>query len=49
MNFQDDFPSVPFDNFNDHYVLIFDVTSMHDATESGHYPEVAGEPLRLEL
>ena len=49
MNFQDDIPSIPNDNFNDHYVLVFDLTSMQDATENCHYPELVGEPLRLEL
>ena len=49
MNFQDDIPSVPIDNFKDHYVLVFDLTSMQDATEKCHYPELVGEPLRLEL
>ena len=24
MNFQDDIPSIPIDNFKDHYVLVFD-------------------------
>ena len=28
MNFQDDIPSIPIDDFNDHYVLVFDLTSM---------------------
>ena len=49
VNFQDDIPSNPIDNFNDHYVLVFDLTSMQDATENCHYPELVGEPLRLEL
>ena len=49
MNFQVDIPSIPIDNFKDHYVLLFDLTSMQDATESCHYPELVGEPLRLEL
>ena len=49
MNFQDDIPSIPIDNFKDHYVLVFDMTSMQDATENCHYPELVGEPLRLEL
>ena len=31
MNFQDDIPSFPVDNFKDHYVLVFDLTSMQDA------------------
>ena len=49
MNFQDDIPSIPLDDFKDHYVLVFDLTSMQDATENCHYPEFVGEPLRLEL
>ena len=49
MNFQDDNPSIPIGNFKDHYVLVFDLTSIHDATENCHYPELVGETLRLEL
>ena len=49
MNFQDDIPSIPIDNFKDHYILVFDLTSMQDATKNCHYPELVGEPLRLEL
>ena len=49
MNFQDDIPSIPVDNFKDHYVIVFNLTSMQGATEHCHYPELIGEPLRLEL
>ena len=49
MKFQGDTPSIPIDNFKDHYVLLFDLTSMQDAIENCHYPELVGEPLRLEL
>ena len=49
MNFQDDFPSIPIDDFKDHYVLVFDLTSMQDATENCTYLELVGEPLRLEI
>ena len=49
MNFQDDIPSIPIDDFKDHYVLVFDLTSMQDATQNCHYPELVGQPLRLEL
>ena len=49
MNFQDDFPSIPIDNFKDHYLLVFDLTSMQDATEKFHYADLVGEPLRLKL
>ena len=49
MNFQDDIPSILVDIFKDHYALVFDLTSMQDATEHCHYPKLVGEPLRLEL
>ena len=49
MNFQGDIPSIPIDNYRDHYVLAFDLTSMQDATKNCHYPEIVGEPLMLEL
>ena len=49
MNFQNDNPSIPIDDFKDHYVLAFDLVSMQDVTENCHYPELVGEPLRLEL
>ena len=49
MNFQDDIPSIPIDDFKDHYVLVFDLTSMHDGTENCHYPQLVGELLRLEV
>ena len=48
-NFQDDIPSTPIDDFKDHCVLVFDLTSMEDATENCHYPKLVEEPLRLEL
>ena len=36
MNFQDDIPSFPIDNFKDHKVLVFDLNSTQDATENCH-------------
>ena len=30
-------------------MLVFDLTSMQDATENCHYPELVREPLRVEL
>ena len=49
VNFQDDIPSVPIDTFKEQYVLVFDLTSMQDATENCHYPELVGELLRPEV
>ena len=48
-NFQDDFPLILIDHFKDHYVLVFDLILMQDATEQCHYPAPVAEPLRLEL
>ena len=47
MNFKDDNPSIHIDDFKDHYVLVFNLNSMQDATENCHYPDSVGEPLRL--
>ena len=49
MNIQNDIPSIPFDNFKDHYVLVFDLTSMQNATETCPYAELVGETLRLKV
>ena len=49
MNFEDDLPSISVDKFEDHYVLVLDLTSPQDVTGKCHYPELVGEPLRLEL
>ena len=40
MNLQDDIPSISIDNFKDHYVLLFDLTSMQDANKNCLYPEL---------
>ena len=49
MNFEDFIPSIPIDKFKDHHVIVFNLTSMQGATENYHYPELGGQPLRLEL
>ena len=49
VNFQDDIPSIPIDDFKDHCMLVFNLTSMQDATENCHYPKLVGEPQRLGL
>ena len=36
MNFQDDNPSIPIDDFKDHYLLVFDLTSLQDVAENCH-------------
>ena len=49
MNFGDDLATIPIDNSENHYVLMFDLTPMQDATENSHYPELVGESMTLEL
>ena len=49
MNFQDDIPSIPIDNFENRYKIVFDLTSMQDPTENCHFPQLVGETLRVEL
>ena len=48
MNFQDNLPSIPIHILKNHHVLVFDLISMQGASENFHYPEVVGEPLKLE-
>ena len=49
MNFNEEIPVLPNDFLTDHYVLVFDLTSLQDAGENVHYPELSGELLRLEM
>ena len=49
MQFNEDFPALPMEDFQNHYVLVFDLTSLQDAAEQLHYPEFSGESLRLEI
>ena len=49
MKFNEDFPALPMEDFQNHYILVFDLTSLQDAAEHLHYPELSGESLRLEM
>ena len=48
LHFNKDFPALPMEHFQNHYILVFDLTSLQDAAEQLHYPELSGESLRLE-
>ena len=48
MHLNEDFPAPPMEDFQNHYFLVFDLTSLQDAAEQLHYPELSGESLRLE-
>ena len=42
MNFSEEIPALPNNLFQNHYVLVFDLTSLEDAGENIHYPELSG-------
>ena len=49
MHFNEEIPALPHNLFQNHYVLVFDLTSLQDAGENFHYPELSGESIRLEM
>ena len=49
MQFNKDFPALPMEDFQNHYILVFDLTSLQVAAEQLHNPELSGESLRLEM
>ena len=49
MHFNEDFPALPMEKFQSHYILVFELNSLQEAAEKLHYPELSGESLRLEL
>ena len=46
MQFNEDFPAL-LEDFQNHYFLVFDLTSLQDAADHLHYPELSGESSRL--
>ena len=49
LQFNEGFPALPMEDFQIHYILVFDLTSLQDAAEHLHYQELSGESLRLEM
>ena len=49
MSFNEELPALPHYPFQNHYVLVFDLTSLQDAGENIHYPELSGESIQLEM
>ena len=49
MNFNEEIPALPNHQFQNHYITVFDLTSLQDAGENVHYPELSGESIRLEM
>lgn len=49
MKFNDETPGLPLVHFNEHFILVFDLTSLQDAGDQIFYPEIIGGSLRLEM
>ena len=49
MQFNEDFLAFPMEAFQNHFILVFDLTSIQDAAEQLHYPELSWESLRIEM
>ena len=49
MQFNEYFLALPMGDFQNHYILVFALTTLQDAAEQLHYPELSGESLRLEM
>ena len=49
MQFNEDFPALHMEDFQNHYILVFGLTSLQDAAEHLHFSELNGEGLRLEM
>ena len=45
MQFNENRQALPMEDFQNHYILVFDLTSLQDAAEHLHYPELSGESL----
>ena len=46
LQFNEDFPALSMEDFQNYNILVFDLTSIQDAAEHLHYPELSGESLR---
>ena len=49
MNFNEEIAALPHHLFRNHCILVFDLTSLQNAGENIHYPELIGESIRLEM
>ena len=49
LNFDQDGPGISLVDYNNHYILVFDLTSTQQADTEVYYPEVVGGGIRIEL
>ena len=48
-HFNEDFPVLPFEDYQRHCNLFFALTASQDTADQMHHPELSGENLRLEM
>ena len=49
LHFDQDGPLIKLDNYENHYYLVFDLTSTLQCNQEIYYPEIVGAPIRVEL
>ncbi len=49
LKFDEDGPNIKLSDFENHYILVFDLTSTQEAQIQMYYPDVVAGSLRLEL
>jgi hypothetical protein len=49
LHFNHDGPDIPLEDYPDHFVMVFDLTSTNESHSEVYYPELTGGSLRLEL
>ena len=49
MKFNEEIPALPNILFQNYYLFVCDLTSLQDAGEKIHFPEISGESIRLEI
>ena len=49
MNSNEEIPALQNNQFQNHYILVFNLTSLQNAGENIQYPELGGESILLEM
>lgn len=49
LKFEEDGPNIPLSDYENHFVLVFDLTSTQESNVLLYYPDVVGGSLRLEM
>lgn len=49
LNFSSDGPNIPLSDYENHFIMVFDLTSTQEASTEIYYPELVGSNIRIEL